>query len=320
MAFWFASRVFAKSYGPIKARQQCSSFQQALPARVPASVLAVYGPRRLYDGLVQTFLYGYKERPADAIQHVKYACSRREQFQNIAVRKRFSITKCFECSSFFISDIYSQRIQYCTDNFLASAQLHKSICSHELSSVLPDENVSGMASLIRLSYYLAGHLPPQLSSSISIYGRELHNTIRPYVIHSSSFVKPHIIAARAWVNECARVLDPATIILITVAVCYFFYFAFQIGRHVLRPFKEYGILPVLFRVLRSFPPVATVIAKEKNKMRDEILAKRAVQGNDRMTQLPPTGKPANQVLMLLKQRASSDVQVSTVCSSVVNPQ
>ncbi|GLC37254.1 hypothetical protein PLESTB_001143300 [Pleodorina starrii] len=177
-----------------------------------------------------------------------------------------------------------------------------------------------MDKLQRLLWPVAERLPPELVIRAGSYGRDLHYVINPYVTVLINYLNRHGGAARSWVNETVvrHGLDSATLILATVLVCLLVYCAMSAVCSLLRPFTERGLLPVAFSFLRSLPPFASIIAKKKAELRDDMLKKRAAQSSDQLTALPSRGASAEQVLARLRQRAASDVQANGSESSTLS--
>ncbi|KAG2490349.1 hypothetical protein HYH03_011151 [Edaphochlamys debaryana] len=190
----------------------------------------------------------------------------------------------------------------------------------------------------------AEHLPPELVEKASGYAQNAYAEVEPYVGTVVVEARARFLALRETINSSLDGLDAATIIAGTCVACLLLYLALRLLAWAVRPFRERGLLPVFFDALRRLPPVAAMLAREKAKLKAQLLASREAQAAAapehlpgmvlgapvpsaapaRLLALPARSTPPGVVLTWLQQRASKDVQfhgdgTSTLSGAVYMP-
>lgn len=155
-------------------------------------------------------------------------------------------------------------------------------------------------------------LPSEFLAFATHYINMLGSKIWPHLQFAVPVLENYGSQIRGVLNRKAEQagLDCTTIILLTIFTCLVLQVLFAWGHRCCQRFTERGFLPVVFDSLRSFPPVASYIAKEKKKMKEGIVSARTTQNVSPLLTLPTQGKPAAEVYKQLQQRAADDVQAS----------
>ncbi|KAG2440214.1 hypothetical protein HXX76_004326 [Chlamydomonas incerta] len=164
-------------------------------------------------------------------------------------------------------------------------------------------------------------IPPGLRAQAAEAYNKACDQAAPYLAQGYSVLEPHAVRAsealalaRQTFNASVADVDAATLVVATVLALLAIGLLLRVLRRLARPFTERGLLPVLFDTIRSLPPISGIIAKEKAKMRQQLLTARdtGVPGGgprDTLTRLPARGTPAEEVAARLQRRALADVQL-----------